>query len=124
MSEKVEILTEDQAVKGLDYPIEVKVYEGGTQKVPSSATITVKDPSGTKQVEDQAMSVDENGTMTYTLSSSKTTKLWENAVIEISYVISTETFNSRSSKPPLGGWRMRCPITGHSSIQSTSSPRI
>jgi len=94
MSEKVEILTEDQAVKGLDYPIEVKVYEGGTQKVPSSATITVKNPSGTKQVEDQSMSIDENGTMTYTFSSSKTTKLWENAVIEISYVISSVTYKA------------------------------
>ena len=73
---KVEILTEDQAVKALDYPIEIKVYEGGVQLVPSSATITVKDPDGKAQVESAAMSVDGNGTMTYSLSSIYTCLLY------------------------------------------------
>jgi hypothetical protein len=91
---RVEILTEDQAVKALPYPIEVKSYEGGTQLVPSSAFITVKDPEGTAQVEDQAMAIDANGTMTYTLPAEKTSKLWENAIIEISYVLSPITYKA------------------------------
>ena len=95
MSEKVEILTEDQAVKELAYPIEVKVYEEGVQLIPSSATITVKNPSGTKQVEDQSVTVDSNiGTMIYSLAATYTAKLWENAVIEISYVVSSVTYKA------------------------------
>lgn len=95
MSEKVEILTEDQAVKGLAYPIEVKVYEEGVQLIPSSATITVKNPDGTKQVEDQSMTIDsDTGTMTYSLTATYTAKLWENAIIEISYVVSSVTYKA------------------------------
>ncbi len=94
MSEKVEILTENEAVKSLAYPIEIKVYEGGTQLVPSSATITVKDPGGTAQVEDVAVSVAESGTMTYSLIATYTATLWENAVIELSYVVSSVTYKA------------------------------
>lgn len=92
MSKYVEILTDNEAVKSYDYPIEVKVYLGGTQAVPSSATITVKSPSGTKQVEDQVVSIAGSGTMTYTLDSAYTADLWENALIEIEYVISSITY--------------------------------
>jgi hypothetical protein len=91
---KVEILTEDQAVKALPYPIEVKAFEGGTQLLPSSASITVKDPNGAAQVTDQAMSIDGSGTMTYTLAAEKTSTLWENAIIEISYVVSSLTYKA------------------------------
>ncbi len=94
MSEKVEILTENEAVKSLAYPIEVKVYEGGTQLVPSSGTITVKNPGGTAQVEDVAVSVAAGGTMTYSLVSTITTTLWENAIIELSYIVSTVTYKA------------------------------
>ena len=89
---KVEILSEDQAVKALSYPIEIKAYEGGTQLVPSSSSITVKDPDGTAQITDQTMSIDANGTMTYTLAADKTTTLWENAIIEITYVLSSVNY--------------------------------
>ncbi len=91
---KVEILTEDQAVKGLPYTIEIKAYEGGTQLVPSSATITIKDPDGEEQIKDETMSIDENGTMTYTLAATKTTKLWENAIIEVNYIVSSITYKA------------------------------
>lgn len=91
---KVEQLTEDQAVKTYDFPIEFKVHEEGTQLVPSSATITVKDPDGDEQVGDAAMVVAVAGTMTYSLSSTYTAALWENAIIEIEYVISTVTYKA------------------------------
>lgn len=94
MSEKVEILTENQAVKNLDFPIEIKVYEGGTQIIPSSATITIKDPGGEEKIEDADMSIDENGTMTYTLDKEYTDTLWEDALIEVEYVYDSSTFRS------------------------------
>lgn len=84
-----EILTEDQVVKDETFPIEAKVYDGGTQQVPSAATITVKNPSGANQVEDQAVAISEAGTMTYTLPVANTATLWENAIIEITYTISS-----------------------------------
>lgn len=94
MSEKVEILTENEAVKSLAYPIEVKVYEAGTQLVPTSGTITVKNPGGTAQVEDVAVSIDANGTMAYSLTTTYTGTLWENAIIELSYVVSSVTYKA------------------------------
>jgi len=92
MSKYVEILTDNEAVKAYDYPIEVKVYLEGTQAVPSSATITVKNPKGKKQVEDQSVTIAGSGTMTYTLDSAYTANLWENAIVEIEYVISSITY--------------------------------
>ena len=89
---KVEILTEDQAIKAMAYPIEIKAYEAGVQLVPTSATITVKDPDGAAKVTDQTMSIDANGTMTYTFPADKTSTLWENAIIEISYILSSVTY--------------------------------
>jgi len=86
---KVEILTENQAVKGEDYPIEVKVYESGAQLVPDSATITVKDPDGSEYVEDQDMDVEAGvGTLTYTLTSTHTADLEEDCIIEVTYTAS------------------------------------
>ncbi len=84
-----EILTEDQVVKDETFPIEAKVYDGGTQQVPSSATITVKNPNGAAQIEDQTVAVAVGGTMTYTLPAANTATLWENAIIEITYTISS-----------------------------------
>ncbi len=84
-----EILTEDQVVKGEDFPIEAKVYDGGTQQVPSAATITVKNPSGVALVTDQTVSIAAGGTMTYTLPAANTGLLYENAIIEITYTISS-----------------------------------
>ncbi|MCK5127906.1 MAG: hypothetical protein KAR42_16735 [candidate division Zixibacteria bacterium] len=84
-----EILTEDQVVKSETFPIEAKVYDGGTQQVPSAATITVKNPNGAAQVEDQTVAVAVGGTMTYTLPAANTGTLWENAIIEITYTISS-----------------------------------
>ncbi len=93
MSEKVEILTENEAVKSLAYPIEVKVYEAGVQLTPTSATITVKNPGGTAQVEDEAVTI-TSGTMTYSLIATYTATLWENAIIELSYVVSSVTYKA------------------------------
>lgn len=84
-----EILTEDQVVKSEDFPIEAKVYSAGTQLVPSAAIITVKNPNGADQIEDQSMAVSEAGTMTYILLATNTGILWENAIIEITYTISS-----------------------------------
>lgn len=94
MSILVEIITDDEAVKSYDYPIEVKIYSGGTQIVPSAATITVKSPSGTVQVEDVAMAISAGGILTYTLDSDYTGILWENAVIEIEYTVSSVTYKA------------------------------
>ena len=90
MGDYREILTDNEVVQGYAYPIEVKVVDGADdQKVPSAATITVKDPDGTAQVEDQDMSIDESGTMTYSLAATYTADLWEDAIIEIEYTISS-----------------------------------
>lgn len=91
---KVEILTENQAVKTYDYLIEVKVYEEGTQLVPSLATITVKDPSGSAQITDVDMAIASGGTMTYTLDSGYTAKLWEDAIIEVEYTLSSVAYKA------------------------------
>ncbi len=93
MSEKVEILTENEAVKSFAYPIEVKVYEAGVQLTPTSATIMVKNPGGTAQVEDDAVTI-TSGTMTYSLIATYTATLWENAVIELSYIVSSVTYKA------------------------------
>jgi len=84
-----EILTEDQVVKAEDFPIEAKVYSAEAQLVPTAATITVKNPSGVAQVEDQTVTIAVEGTMTYTLPAANTGILWENAIIEISYTVSS-----------------------------------
>lgn len=80
-----EILTENEAVKGYEFLIEAKVYKDGEQEVPTAATITVKDQGGTEIVEDQAMEIDEDGTLTYTLEAAKVSDLFEDGVIEIEY---------------------------------------
>lgn len=84
-----EILTEDQVVKDETFPIEAKVYSAGTQLIPSSATITVKNPNGKAQVEDQTVAIAAGGTMTYILPAANTATLWENAIIEITYTINS-----------------------------------
>ena len=91
---RTEILTEDQAVKGAAYAVEVKAYEAGSQVVPTSATITVKDPDGTAVVTAAAMTVSVAGTMTYSLTATYTADLWENAVISVSYVVATVTYKA------------------------------
>jgi len=93
MAETVK-LTENQAVKGSAFPIEIKVYEGGIQAVPSSATITVKDPAGIEVVSRAAMSIAVGGTMSYSLASTYTEDLQEDAAIEVSYVLSGTTFKA------------------------------
>lgn len=88
----IEKLTDDQAVKGYDFPIEFKVYSAGAQIKPTSAAITIKDPGGTEQVSDASMTINgTTGTATYTLDDAYTADLWENAVIEIEYVYSSIT---------------------------------
>ncbi|OQB57138.1 MAG: hypothetical protein BWX98_01627 [Candidatus Aminicenantes bacterium ADurb.Bin147] len=85
---RTEILTDDQAVKGSAFPIEIKVYEGGTQAVPSSAKLTVKDSSGSEVVTDEDMAIAAgSGTMSYTLASTHTEDLQENAILEVTYVL-------------------------------------
>lgn len=92
---KVEILTEDQALQGLAYPIEVKVYETGAQLKPSAATITIKDPDGTTIVSAAAVTVNgSTGTMTYSLAAGSTADLWENATMEITYTVSSVAYKA------------------------------
>jgi hypothetical protein len=93
---KVEILTENQAVKAAAFPIEVKVYEDGSQLEPSSATITVKDPEGDEYVEDQSMSIESGvGTLTYSLAATHTADVEEDAIIEVTYTISSVDYVAR-----------------------------
>jgi hypothetical protein len=80
-----EILTENEAVKGYDFLIEAKVYKDGSQEVPTEATVTVKDQGGTKIAEDKEMTIDDEGTLTYTLEAAKVSDLFEDGVIEIEY---------------------------------------
>jgi hypothetical protein len=90
---KVEILSEDQAVKGYDFPIAVNFWETGAQLTPVSGTITVKDPSGTAVVSSVAMTL-ATKTLTYTLAAANLDTLWENAIIEIDYLVSTTHFKA------------------------------
>lgn len=85
MSDLVEILTENKAVLGLDYPIEIKIYRDGEQITPTSVTLTIKDPDGTVQVDETAITPNGNGTMSYDLAAASTAALWENAWMELSY---------------------------------------
>jgi hypothetical protein len=88
-------LTEDQAVRNAIYPIEVKVYLAGIQAKPSAAAIVIKDPDGTEILASTAMTVNgTTGTMTYSLAATKTADLWENAVMEISYTISSVVYKA------------------------------
>ncbi|MHB8053678.1 MAG: hypothetical protein ACYDH3_00275 [Candidatus Aminicenantales bacterium] len=87
-------LTEDQAVKDQAYPIEVKVYSAGVQVKPTAASIVIKDPDGDEALASTAMTVGSTGTLTYSLASSKTDELWENAVMEIIYTISTVVYRA------------------------------
>ena len=90
----VERLTDDQAVQGYAYPIEVKAYSAGTQLIPTAATITITDPDGTEQVADAAMSISQAGTMTYSLAAKYTSELWEDVVIAVKYTVSTVAYKA------------------------------
>jgi hypothetical protein len=82
-------LTRDQAVRDAIFPIEVKVYAAGVQVVPSAATVTIKDPDGTEILAATAMTIATAGTLTYSLAAAKTADLWENAVMEIAFTVSS-----------------------------------
>ena len=86
MSDLTVRLTENQALKNLAYDIEIKIYRSGAQIVPTSVTLTVKDPGGTVQVEDVSLTPSVAGTITYELATAYTGTLWENALLELSYV--------------------------------------
>jgi len=95
MANITEILTENEAVRDIAFPIEVKIYEDGTQIIPTAATITVFDESGSELVEDQSMTIDgSTGTLTYTLPSANASDLEENAVIVIEYTYTLSYKNS------------------------------
>ena len=86
-------LTEDQAVQGQAYPIEVKVYEAGLQIKPSVATITIKDPDGAALVTAAAVTCNgSTGTMTYSMSSALTADLYENCTMQIDYTVSAVAY--------------------------------
>ncbi len=88
-------LTEDQAVQSAAFPIEAKVYSAGVQIKPSSATVTIKDPDGTEKLAATAMTANSTtGTLTYSLAATYTADLWENAVIEIAYTISSVVYTA------------------------------
>lgn len=86
MSELVEILTENMAVLGLVYPVEIKVYRDGTQIVPTAVTLTIKDPDGTVVIDEAAITPEVGvGTMSYNLAAASTDELWQYAWMELSY---------------------------------------
>ena len=100
----VEKLTQDEAVLGYDYMVEVKIYEDNVLVVPDSATLTIKasDNNSTsdvlglsfpgtiqKIVDAQAMTVADDGTLSYVVPAASMPSLAENCVIEIDYVIIT-----------------------------------
>lgn len=88
----VEKLTEDQAQQSVAFPVEVKVYRGGAQIIPSAATITVRDPDGTALVTAAAMTINATtGTLTYSLGTAYTADLGENYVLEVDYTASGES---------------------------------
>jgi len=91
---KVEILTENEATQGLPFPFEVKIYENGVQVVPTSATITVKSPSGETVIDEAEMTISQAGTLSYTISANLLSMLWENALIEVNYVAGDKSFKS------------------------------
>lgn len=80
------VLTEDQALQGATFPVEVKCYLNGSQIKPSAATVTIKDEEGTALVSAASMAIDATtGTLTYTLAATATADLAENMVMEIDY---------------------------------------
>ena len=85
---KIAILTEDQATQDLAYPIAVNIWEAGSQLTPTSGTVTIKDPDGTAIVTAAAMTLSVK-TLTYSLAAASTATLWENAIIEVDYIVST-----------------------------------
>ena len=91
---KVEILAENEATQGLPFPVEVKIYENGVQIVPTSATITVKSPSGEPVIDEEEMTISQTGTLSYTIPANLLSTLWENALIEINYVDDDKSFKS------------------------------
>lgn len=91
---RVEILKEDEATRGLPFLIEIKAYENGVQIIPSSAVVTVKSPAGEKVIDSEEMSVDQSGTMTYSVAGEKISELWENALIEVVYTENQKQYKS------------------------------
>jgi hypothetical protein len=87
-------LTEDQAPRSAAFPIEAKVYSAGVIVKPTSATVTVRDPAGTEVLAATAMNVETAGPLTYLLAAAKTAELWENAIIEINYMIATVVYRA------------------------------
>jgi hypothetical protein len=87
-------LSDDQAVKDQVYSIEVMVYTAGVQVKPTAASIVIKDPDGTEILASTAMTIGTTGTMAYSLVAAKTADLWENAVMEIAYTISTVVYKA------------------------------
>jgi hypothetical protein len=87
-------LTEDQAVKDRDFPVEVKVYSAGTQVVPTAATVTVLDPDGTEIKAATAMSIALAGTLTYTVDELLLDELMEDAVLEIAFTVSSVVYKA------------------------------
>lgn len=84
----VEKLTEDQAQQSVAYPIEVKVYLNGSQRIPTAATVTVRDPDGEEVLAATNMTINgTTGTLTYSLSSTLTADLGENYVMEVDYTV-------------------------------------
>lgn len=82
-------LTEDQALQDAAYPIEVKVYDNGSQAVPTAATVAVYDGGGGALLAATAMTVATDGTLTYSLASTLTSELTENGVLEVVYTYET-----------------------------------
>lgn len=80
-------LTDDEAVKGIAFPVEFKAFDAGAQVVPASASLSFFDSDGNAVISAQAMTIDAAGTATYTIPADDLNALMENARIEILYVV-------------------------------------
>lgn len=80
-------LTDDEALKGIAFPVEFKAFEAGAQIAPASAHLSFFDPDGESILESVLMTIDSAGTATYLITADKLSDLWENARIEIAYTV-------------------------------------
>jgi hypothetical protein len=80
-------LTDDEAVKDIAFPVEFKAFDAGAQVAPASASLSFYDPDGNAVISAQAMTIDGAGTATYLIAADDLDTLWENARIEILYVV-------------------------------------
>lgn len=74
-----------------DHALEWRVYDYAIQAVPSMATVSVFDNTGTAVVDGASASIDADGTITYTIAGTDIPSPRSNYRVELAYVISGST---------------------------------